>query len=470
MVFIKKNEKSGRVFFTMPVFNKSRRKMIKSLFAFLLFALLVSSCQNESFNENTEALNRESQLTNVLKSMSANDTDSDNVIDSTGCFKVKLPVTVVVNGSHMGIVDASQYEDVAAIFDQSEEDQDAVSFVFPITVQNRDYEETVVNSQDEFDAMINSCDATFKSIGDDCVSLVFPVTVYTYNSGFQMQSTYVVNNNKELHVTLMNLGSNEYYSVGYPVSLSVNDGAGITVNNNNEMLGAINNALQGCEQGGCTNPQVLTEELSLYITFSNGVVRDLKGSEVIVPSNTVFTTDREGNQNCAVVFDGTNFIQVLKNSQNAIVQGEAYSVSLWFRMQNTNGGDIERLFSKGNSGEVGFSLSIKDLNAPVFQVTNTLELFDTAWKTDAALPIDTNNWHHLVITVDADNNYKLYRDGELRNSQNAMADISSGAMDYFIGNNFKGFLDDLRVYKKTLSPGEVQTLFELEGDCNTCLE
>jgi hypothetical protein len=431
---------------------------------------MASSCQNESFSENTEALSRGSQLTNVLRSMSVNDTESDNVIDSTGCFKVKLPATVTVNGQQVVVAEVSQYDDIAAILNESQEDQDIISFVFPITVQNRDYDETVVNNQDEFDVMINSCDTTVESIGDDCVSLVFPVTVYTYNSGFQMQSTYVVNNNKELHVTLLNLGANEYYSIGYPVSLKVNDGAGITVNNNNEMLEAINDALQGCEQGGCTNPGVLTEELSLYMTFSNGIVRDLKGSEVIVPSGMMFTADREGNQNCAVVFDGTNFIQVLKNSQNAIVQGDAYSVSLWFRMQNTNGGDIERLFSKGNSFEIGFSLSIKDLNAPVFEAANTMEMFDTDWKGDAALPVDTNNWHHLVVTVDTENNYKLYRDGELRNSRNDSANIGNEAMDYFIGNNFKGFLDDLRVYKKTLSPAEVQTLFELEGDCNTCLE
>lgn len=446
--------------------------MIKRLFAVLVFALMVSSCQNESFSENTEALNKESQLTNVLRSMSVNDTESDNVIDSTSCFKVKLPVTVTVNGHQIVIAEASQYDDVATILNESQEDQDFISFVFPITVENRDYDETVVNNQDQFDTMIDSCDTTVQSIGDDCVSLVFPVTVYTYNSGFQMQSTNVVASNKELHVTLLNLGANEYYSVGYPVSLKVNDGAGITVNDNNEMLEAINNALQGCEQGGCTNPGVLIDGLSLYIPFSNGIVKDLKGSEVIVPSGMVFTADREGNQNCAVVFDGTSFIQVLKNSQNAIVQGDAYSVSLWFRMQNTNGGDIERLFAKGNSFEIGFSLSIKDLNAPVFQAasTNTIELFDTAWKGDAALPVDTNNWHHLVVTVDVENNIKLYRDGELRNSLNALPNIGSGATDYFIGNNFKGFLDDLRVYKKTLSPAEVQTLFELEGDCNTCLE
>lgn len=445
-------------------------KKVKNLFAVLVL-LTVICCQSESFDENTEALSNSSSLTHVLKSMSINDTAEDNVIDSTGCFKVKLPVEVVVNGSPMTIVTASQYEDVAAIFNESQDDEDAVSFKFPITVEDEHYKETVVGSQVEFDAMKASCVETTDTIGDDCVSLAFPINVYSYNSGFQIQNTYVLNSNKELHIMLQNLGPNEYYSIGYPVSLNVVGGAGITVNDNNELEQAINEALQGCEQGGCTNPGILVEDLTLYITFSNGIAQDLKGNNVSVPSDIAFTTDREGNQNCAIAFNGSQFLHIPKSSNNAIIQGQPYSVSLWFRMQNTNGGDVEKLFSKGNSDGDGFQLMIKELNAPLFAAGNINGLVDTDWKVDAALPVDVTNWHHLVVTVDANNNIRFYRDGELRNSQNASsANISSEAMDYFIGSGFKGFLDDVRVYKKALSPEEVQVLFELEGDCNTCLE
>jgi hypothetical protein len=445
--------------------------MIKSAFIVLVSALLAISCQNESVSENTEALSSDSHLTTVLKSMSANETAADDMIDSTDCYKVKLPVEVAVNGVSMTIVATSQYDDVTAIFNENADDEDTISFKFPITIEDKDYQEIAVSSQDEFDAMIQSCVGTADYIGDDCVSLVFPVTVYSYNSGFQIQNTYVLNNNKELHIMLNDLGPNVYYSIGYPVSLNVNDGAGVTVNNNNELLQAINNALQGCEQGGCTNPGVLVEGLSIYMTFSNGIAQDLKGNTVIVPDNIAFTADREGNQNCAIAFNGAQFLQIPESMENSIEQGESYSVSLWFRMQNTSNSDIEKLFAKGNMSGVGFQLCIKELNAPVFAAENIADLVDTAWKTDAALPVDTNNWHHLVVTVDGDKNIKLYRDGELRNSQmNSDIHIGNEAMDYYIGSNFTGFLDDLRVYKRTLSPAEVQTLFELEGDCNTCLE
>lgn len=444
--------------------------MIKKLFAVLVF-LVVAACQNDAVSENTEALNSASQLTTVLKAMSVNNTEADNVIDSTSCFKVKLPVEVVVNGIQMNVASAMDYDDVAQIMNGSPNDIDTVSFVFPITVEDANYIETLVSSQQVFDAMVNGCMNTNDVFLTDCISLVFPVTIYSYNSGFQIQETFVLNNNKELYTVLQNLGPNSYYSIGYPVSLNINGGAGVTVNNNNDLLSAINNAFSGCGQGGCTNPRVLVDDLAIYMTFSNGLVADLKGNTVNVPDNVAFTADRDGNLNCAIAFNGTQFLQIPATADNAIVDGQEFSVSLWFRMQNTNNSDLEKLFSKGDVNGEGFQLSVKDLNAPMFGAGDIENIFDTAWKTDAALPVDTTNWHHLVITVDADKNIKLYRDGELRNSQlNSNIHIGDEAMDYFIGNNFKGFLDDLRVYKKLLSPADIQVLYELDGDCNTCLE
>ena len=38
-----------------------------------------------------------------------------------------------------------------------------------------------------------------------------------------------------------------------------------------------------------------------------------------------------------------------------------------------------------------------------------------------------------------------------------------------LGDDFTGALDDLRVYKRTLSDNEVGDLYNLEGDCYQCL-
>lgn len=444
--------------------------MIKRMLTVLVILIMVVSCQEDSISENTEALSSRSQLTGMLLSMSVLETAVDNVIDRVDCFNIKLPTQVIANKKLVVIADEADYKVVQAIFDQSDTDNDVLEFIFPVTVIYRDYTEKTINNQQEYDELANLCTDVVDYIGSKCVSLVFPITIYGYNVSFQKQNTYTINNNAELYAVLQNFGINEYYSINYPVSLNVVDGAGITVNNNNQLIEAVNKAVQGCEQGGCANPKILVNDLLLYMPFSNGVVQDLKGNSVVVSPDITFTSDRNGNQNCAVVFNGNQFLHIPRNNNNGIVQGDAFSISLWFRMQNTNNDDLENLFTKGNSDEQGFSLSVYNLNAPLF-VAGPENLWDTSWRTDAVLPVDTTNWHHLVITVSSTNTLKLYRDGQLRNSiASSAAEISADTLDYYIGNNFKGFMDDLRVYKKELSLQEVQTLFELEGDCNTCLE
>jgi hypothetical protein len=402
--------------------------------------------------------------------MAVNQTDIDNAIDKIDCFNIKLPVQVTVNDQQVLVSNENDYAKVEAIFNISSLDDDKVAFTFPITVVYSDYKEVIVNNQQEYDALAGVCTGIPEYIGTSCVSIAFPITMYGYDSGYKMQNTYVLKNNAELFTTLQNLGSSEYYSIRYPVSLNINKGAVATVANNNKFQEAVTSALQGCKEGGCTNPGVLVNDLIIYMPFSNGLVKDLKGNVINFPSDVSFTSDRNGNQNCAIVFNGAQFLQIPKNSSNGIVQNEAFSISLWFRMQNVNNNDLENLFTKGNMSGEGFELSVFNLNAPMFKA-GALNIKDLDWTTSATLPVDVTNWHHLVVTVDASNTIKLYRDGALRNSvEFSPAQIGDQTMDYYIGNKFKGFMDDLRVYKRLLSPEEVQVLFQLEGDCNTCLE
>ncbi|MEL1246405.1 LamG domain-containing protein [Flavobacterium sp. DGU11] len=304
---------------------------------------------------------------------------------------------------------------------------------------------------------------------DDCISISYPVTVFGYNSSFQMEDTYVINNDAELSALLQALGTNEYYSISYPVTIIVN-GQTVALSNNQQLGLAINAALTACDENNCNNPGVLTDDLMLYITFANGVVHDLKGNFVSAPMDIQPGTDRDGNANCAMAFNGEEYLQVQSGAGNALVTGDQFSISLWFKMQNTVAGDFELLFKKGDVSGQGFYLTVYDMNTPMFGMPSA-EVWDSSWNQNPSLWEDTENWHHLVATLDANNTLKLYRDGVLRDTETAAnGNIGADALDYYIGNAFKGLMDDLRVYKKVLTQQEVQTLYELEGDCSTCLE
>lgn len=442
--------------------------MIKNLLAVVVSAFLAISCQEDSVTEKTVALTASSQLTGMLKSMTVNETAIDNVLDNTSCFKVQLPVEVTVNGHALLINSASDYILVKAILDESEDGEDSVEFGYPITLERPDYSTFRVSDKNQLNAVVAQCSGAADYIGTGCVGIVYPITAYTYNSGFQMQNSFNVENNAGLYSMLQNIAGNEYYAIKYPLLLRVKDGPGITVSNNDQFFSAVNNALQGCQQGGCTNPGVLVDNLLLYIPFANKEIKELKGSAVNATDGITFTADRKGNQNCAVLFSGAENIHIPVNDKNKIGVNDAFSISLWFRMNNTNSNNLETLFAKGIEG-AGFEISLFSLNAPQFKADG-VQLIDTDWRADVALPIDVTQWHHLVITADANNIISLYRDGQLRATTQLTVSIGTQAMDYYIGNNFQGSMDDLRVYRRALLPQEIQTLFELDGDCNTCLE
>jgi hypothetical protein len=224
------------------------------------------------------------------------------------------------------------------------------------------------------------------------------------------------------------------------------------------------------EDCNCENPGFLTNDLIIYMPFSNEAINLIDDSSAEnLPIN--FVEDRNGNTTCAVAFDGTNHLTIPINDNNQLVQGDAFTVSIWFKMQNTVDADYEGLFQKGPTTNDGFQLVVYDLNTPLFgDSTFNYGLWDNDWNQETDVEWENTNWHHLVVTVDTNNTVRLYRDGLLRNvDENSSIDIGSTPLEnYFIGLGLQGHLDDLRVYKRALSPNEVGDLYNLDAECFTC--
>lgn len=224
-----------------------------------------------------------------------------------------------------------------------------------------------------------------------------------------------------------------------------------------------------CEDA-CDNPIVLTEDLVIYVPFGSEAKELISGTDLLWDN---FTEDRSGNPTCAVPFVmNDDFVQIPITDANRIEQGDAFTVSFWFKMQNDELADLEVLFSKGVNFNEGFQLAVYDLNTPLFSdSSNGYGLWDEDWNQEIDVEWDNQDWHHLAVTVDATNTVKLYRDGVLRNmDENSSIDIGSGnESSYFINTqNFRGHFDDLRVYKRALNTNEIDSLFNLEGDCFQC--
>ncbi|WP_375251966.1 LamG domain-containing protein [Dokdonia donghaensis] len=218
----------------------------------------------------------------------------------------------------------------------------------------------------------------------------------------------------------------------------------------------------------CDNPQLFLEEAVIYMPMSEYPLELLSGYYNETALNEC-VVDRDGNDHCAIAFAQNDFT-IPVTDDNTLLQGDAFSISIWFKMQNENPGDYEVFFQKGTSSGEGFQLGAYDLNAPIFSSGN-FSIWDEDWSNEVDVTWTNTDWHHLVVTVDESNTVRLYRDGILRNEiTNAVLDIGSTALNvYTLGQGFQGYLDDLRVYNSTLNPTEISQLYALEGDCYTCL-
>ena len=221
---------------------------------------------------------------------------------------------------------------------------------------------------------------------------------------------------------------------------------------------------------GCDNPGLLTEELVLYMPFS-GEIKDLISGQTLPSNGSFFTEDRDGNQ-CAIGFNENSdslFLQTA--SENMIMDGDDFAISLWFKMQNDEAGDYEVMFSTSFDLNDGIQLSVYDLNTPLFVAHNPeVNLWDNDWNQEVDVQWTNTDWHHLVITYE-NGIARLYRDGILRNEGvNELINVGNGIGYILNAQGFIGHLDDVRVYKRGLNPNEIFMLFNDEGDCYTCLE
>jgi hypothetical protein len=220
----------------------------------------------------------------------------------------------------------------------------------------------------------------------------------------------------------------------------------------------------------CDNPDVLIEDLVIYMPFSNEF-KDIINDFSIDNPNGSFVEDRAGNPTCAYSFVNADALSIPVTDANQIVQGDSFSISVWFKMQNTNPSDVEILFQKGTQVAEGFELKLFDLNAPYFIDIPGYAVIDSDWNHEVDVVWTNDDWHHLVATVDEDNTVRLYRDGTLRDIiQNSPFYIGDDPLSFFtLGQGFTGHIDDLRVYKKALNPTEINQLLNLDADCFTCL-
>jgi hypothetical protein len=170
----------------------------------------------------------------------------------------------------------------------------------------------------------------------------------------------------------------------------------------------------------------------------------------------IYTTDRKGKPNAALKFDGNYYVSI----ENVPVQ-QHMSLSVWVKRTATYPSTEAPPIIRHTSTGIGVMQDEDAFWGRVLCYTSTgsTSVYSDDFS-DAA-------WHHIVVTYAADE-MAIYVDGQLQSKTGyGVFTVTDVMTKYLLGYGFdlngywKGIIDDLRFYSRTLSASDVQKLYNL---------
>jgi len=163
-----------------------------------------------------------------------------------------------------------------------------------------------------------------------------------------------------------------------------------------------------------------------------------------------YTQDRKGNLKNAIYLDSTYGIKI-----KSVPQQTHTSMSIWIKPANVKAIGLSYIAGSDTFGP--------EMN----QISNLLTGGVAITGTSAAgtATFSDKSWRHLVVTYDG-TSVKFYINGVFMESYNQPGSIPVSLSDYFVGclpgfNKWKGAIDDLRFYSRTLTATDIQKLYNL---------
>ncbi|PTM10492.1 MAG: hypothetical protein DA407_03510 [Bacteroidetes bacterium] len=274
--------------------SKFKLVLILSFFALLSF----NSCQDEilevSETDEETLIAPNSTLANLMQFTVSNDGSVDDVMDDANCFSVNLPVTIIVNDITITI---STLEDLALIediFNEFESDDDILEFLFPITIILNDYDDIIIENEDQLEDFIEECVNDDNDDVIECIDFQYPISFSIYNTEFQVIDTVVIEGDEQLYEFLENLQNETdqvvLASLNFPVTMVYANGNTVEVNNNSDLEAAINEAGDDCDDDN-EDDDCSEEEVDAYLTECYWNIVNFNGDDNFINNDIYFNNN-----------------------------------------------------------------------------------------------------------------------------------------------------------------------------------
>jgi hypothetical protein len=206
----------------------------------------------------------------------------------------------------------------------------------------------------------------------------------------------------------------------------------------------------------------LDSGLVAYYPF-NGNAKDesSNGNDGTVRFDAVLTTDRFGTANSAFSFDGSND-DIMIPDNGVLDLNATLSISLWFYV-DSNFTTWQTLLSKGNHQNENYALFYRS-SGDLYHYS----LVDGI-RRNYSIPsnsIGIQTWYHAVVRFN-DSKAEIFLNGKMAAETDWEGGLTINDEPLYFGSvggrfDFDGKVDDIRIYNRALSDGEINQLY-VEG-------
>ncbi len=216
----------------------------------------------------------------------------------------------------------------------------------------------------------------------------------------------------------------------------------------------------------------LTNGLAAYYPL-DGNALDLSGNgnDAMAMNGAAPATNRFGNANGCYSFNGAGQYLVASAS---LFPTTNRTVSLWFKLNRAD--NRPGLLGYGGNSANSFFMGLNHWGDQSYVVSSHYNAYTLAVPFTNNAPV--NAWYHWTVVMD-NGGLHFYLNGYLIGSRNGVLETPvagtqlglgticspTGSVPYTDGNvgYLDGYLDDVRIYNRSLSPAEVLELYTLDG-------
>ncbi|WP_350287202.1 hypothetical protein [uncultured Croceitalea sp.] len=231
------------------------KKLLNNLLyvGLMLVGLTFTACQDEfedvgGTTDEQQTIKADSNTADLIVKTSSNDGSFDNIVDGASCIAVQFPYTVDVGGIQITIDSIEDLQLIEEIFDEFDDDEDVLEFVFPITITLADFTEVIIENGEALRELAAEC----KEGGDDddieCIDFVYPIKIFTFDIDEQVTGEFEIKSDRELRLFFKERGEDDLVSLDFPVTLKKADGTEMVVNSNAELAAALEAAKDDCDE------------------------------------------------------------------------------------------------------------------------------------------------------------------------------------------------------------------------------